>query len=1135
METKRSSWVIGVMVCGHFISKIKTSFFKEVIMAKQHFFCLGILFFFLLLMGSAMPATSQQIETAIENGVAWLAAQQNSSEGYWEDGTNRAGPTGLALVKLQERAFELGYTPFDTSYAYHENVEDGFVYLFGRLASINITNQLYGNPDTDSDGIGIYLPGNDTYDTGIAMMAIASSRSPNRVVNAPGSAVHGWTYKQVLTDMVDYMAYGQCESGNGRGGWGYSANDCSAVDNSNSGYAVSSLGYAQAPRYSFECTVPPFVKNELLIWADYVQTDSTDDENGGSGYTGPGAGSTLRTGNLVYQMTFGGRDSDHTNVQRAVSYIGRQWNDANQNPGWGNPAYYSGDPHYQAMYCAANGLSYARVNEISVGGQPRDWYADFADALVDTQETNGSWTGDPHGGAILSTEWALLALERPAFLLDLIKTDNVEDPNCVSPGQSFTYSICWTNDSGQTIEDAYIIDRIPDGVDYDYFDFDTMTTDPNYSIEDHTYTWFLGDINPNDNGCVQLTVTVNNKAEPGLDLYNVAEMYDIHDRMVGRGDRYTPVCCWDNTEPDIIYVDQTANGYNNGTSWTDAYMDLQDALYRAEMSECEEAYIIYVAQGLYKPGNYATSTFKLPDNVSVYGGFLTGGCDFSQRNPKQYETVLTGDFDNDGFPDVDTIVTMGDETILDGFTVTRTTLPSGRCVYGNGVDFEVANCTVTESGGYGIQAENGNVTVRWCKVLLNTTDGIYHRGQGYTLTVENSWLLRNGECGILSEISTPTVKNSIVSESDFIDDEFANAGIRIVNPTGQPKLHNLTISNNRAEGIYFEHTDPNYFKEENSANRIEMQNCIVYFNNGDGPQFSQQLQVNLDRVAHYSCIADCNSVNNNTSDAPLFAYTIDPNGVPDPNNYHLHFDDAACKDKGDPYDVYTGQVDMDGEGVDRIEGTQIDIGADEVRACATSSNDDIYNALDWDADGLVNLKEFSSFQRAWLSYDPNHPLCDPNHPDFVSDPNAPGYISEQDKQRFNENCDLVSDLTIDLLDIEKFVSDTPWLWKACWKDSGLYESTAMSGGGESMMMAMPEIFTAETAAIPSEAAIVSEKSIKEQILDIEDCIGFLEQLWLEEPDIQQEITPADWKAFMDAVYQGLLELQDLKAESVQIE
>jgi hypothetical protein len=105
---------------------------------------------------------------------------------------------------------------------------------------------------------------------------------------------------------------------------------------------------------------------------------------------------------------------------------------------------------------------------------------------------------------------------------------------------------------------------------------------------------------------------------------------------------------------------------------------------------------------------------------------------------------------------------------------------------------------------------------------------------------------------------------------------------------------------------------------------------------------------------------------------------------------------------------------------------------------------------------------------------------------------------------------------------------------ACWKDSGLYESMAMFGGGESMFaQSEAEMFTAETAATPSETAIVEEKSIEEQILSLKDSIEFLEKLWLEEPDIQQEIAPADWKALWMAGHQSLRELQDLKAESIQ--
>jgi len=75
---------------------------------------------------------------------------------------------------------------------------------------------------------------------------------------------------------------------------------------------------------------------------------------------------------------------------------------------------------------------------------------------------------------------------------------------------------------------------------------------------------------------------------------------------------------------------------------------------------------------------------------------------------------------------------------------------------------------------------------------------------------------------------------------------------------------------------------------------------------------------------------------------------------------------------------YDGQVDMDSE--DRKVGEAVDVGADELFSCdGEYSEDDFHNALDWNADGVVNMYEFSSFSSAWLSHDPNEPgLADPD-------------------------------------------------------------------------------------------------------------------------------------------------------------
>jgi hypothetical protein len=73
---------------------------------------------------------------------------------------------------------------------------------------------------------------------------------------------------------------------------------------------------------------------------------------------------------------------------------------------------------------------------------------------------------------------------------------------------------------------------------------------------------------------------------------------------------------------DQVYVDKDATGLNNGTSWENAFTDLQDAL------EAVEYYLdvweIWIAEGEYRPtsGLDRDSSFVLRDSVVIYGGFL---------------------------------------------------------------------------------------------------------------------------------------------------------------------------------------------------------------------------------------------------------------------------------------------------------------------------------------------------------------------------------------------------------------------------------------------------------------------------------------------------------------------------------
>lgn len=127
------------------------------------------------------------------------------------------------------------------------------------------------------------------------------------------------------------------------------------------------------------------------------------------------------------------------------------------------------------------------------------------------------------------------------------------------------------------------------------------------------------------------------------------------------------------------YVDADAPGNNDGTSWTNAYHDLQSALRTAT-----EGDRILVAAGTYRPagpGDVRTVSFELVSGVGLFGGYAGYG----EQNPDArdfdaYETVLSGDlngddgqnFENNGENSFNVIraVAASSSTELDGFTIT---------------------------------------------------------------------------------------------------------------------------------------------------------------------------------------------------------------------------------------------------------------------------------------------------------------------------------------------------------------------------------------------------------------------------------------------------------------------------------
>src|ERR1700755_743292 len=90
------------------------------------------------------------------------------------------------------------------------------------------------------------------------------------------------------------------------------------------------------------------------------------------------------------------------------------------------------------------------------------------------------------------------------------------------------------------------------------------------------------------------------------------------------------------------YVKWDAAGSNNGTSWNDAFVDLQTAL---GTTACQE---IWVGRGTYRPSTTdRTASFNLPSGVVVYGGFAGVESSMDQRYSSANRSILSGDIGND--------------------------------------------------------------------------------------------------------------------------------------------------------------------------------------------------------------------------------------------------------------------------------------------------------------------------------------------------------------------------------------------------------------------------------------------------------------------------------------------------------
>ena len=176
---------------------------------------------------------------------------------------------------------------------------------------------------------------------------------------------------------------------------------------------------------------------------------------------------------------------------------------------------------------------------------------------------------------------------------------------------------------------------------------------------------------------------------------NPCDIANSTGECIEEDETYKCVCeenyLWNSKEceyiPPKVYVNINATGLNNGTSWKDAYLNLQRAI-----NESEDDSEIWVAKGTYRPGGFPNESIDIPldtdplypryrhftlrNKISIYGGFAGNEGARDQRDIEKNKTILSGDMDDDGqYSENDLLhvianTNLDSSAILDGFIIT---------------------------------------------------------------------------------------------------------------------------------------------------------------------------------------------------------------------------------------------------------------------------------------------------------------------------------------------------------------------------------------------------------------------------------------------------------------------------------
>ncbi|HEY5392203.1 MAG TPA: choice-of-anchor Q domain-containing protein, partial [Hanamia sp.] len=417
------------------------------------------------------------------------------------------------------------------------------------------------------------------------------------------------------------------------------------------------------------------------------------------------------------------------------------------------------------------------------------------------------------------------------------------------------------------------------------------------------------------------------------------------------------------------YVNATATGTNDGTSWANAYKELRNAL----ANSCADT--IKVAMATYKPASVGRdSSFFINRGITILGGYAnSGNPSDNSRDPDKYPTILSGDIgqnadSTDNSYRIMQILKTDTTVTIDGLTFKGSNNNMNISTPGSGI-------TTTKGGGIYIPAVQ-KVLINNCRFYNNyAVDGsaIYIEGNNTTIS-KCVFTANNASSGTLVNVGP----NNVIKDCIFYKNKAGNYGGGVYQSNGT--FNNVIFYKNEASvgaGVYTSNTgikfincdfiknnatSPNgvvgiglytYHNYSNEPNNILVRNCIFKDNTvgnyAIGSQYSDWAyikmvdnsydQLDLDYSASYS-VSQYNNTHNISPGAVTFRDIDNPIGA---DGLWFTADDGliadACSksiDNGDNVSVKNTETDIIQN--NRIYNNIVDIGPYEYQGTSAPGN-----------------------------------------------------------------------------------------------------------------------------------------------------------------------------------------------------